>query len=104
MTTEKEIYGKLSEIVDPELGIDIVELGLIYEVKVHKKENGKKQKAEIRMTFTTPACPLINFMLAQVEQKLDEIKDADIDVTVVFEPLWTPDRMGRKARIALGLE
>ncbi|MFH1394209.1 MAG: metal-sulfur cluster assembly factor [Candidatus Micrarchaeota archaeon] len=104
MATEKEVLRKLGEVIDPELGIDIVELGLIYEVKAHKKEKDKDQKIEIKMTFTTPACPMINFMLAQVEEKLNEIKDADIEVSVVFEPLWTPERMSKKAKLKLGIE
>ncbi|HID72611.1 TPA: metal-sulfur cluster assembly factor [Candidatus Micrarchaeota archaeon] len=104
MATEKEVLKKLSEVIDPELGIDIVELGLIYGVKAHKKEKGKDQKIEIRMTFTTPACPMINFMLTQVEERLNEIKDADIEVTVVFDPPWTPDRMSKKAKLKLGIE
>lgn len=98
MVTEKEIYDKLREVIDPELGVNIVDLGLIYEVKAHGK------KAQIKMTFTTPACPLINFMLAQVEQKLNEIKDADIEVNVVFDPPWSPEKMSKEAKIRLGIE
>jgi metal-sulfur cluster biosynthetic enzyme len=104
MATEKEVLKKLAEVIDPELGVDIVELGLIYDVKAHRKEKGKDQKIEIKMTFTTPACPMINFMLAQVEEKLNEIKDADIEVSIVFDPPWTPEKMSKKAKMKLGIE
>ncbi len=104
MVTEKDIYDKLREVIDPELGISIVELGLIYEVAVDKKEEGKNQQARVKMTITTPACPLINTMLAQVEEKLNQLEDADIEVTVVFDPPWTPERMSEEARIKLGIE
>jgi len=104
MITEKEIMDKLREVIDPELGVSIVDMGLIYEVKVHKKEEGENQKAEIKMTFTTPACPMINFMLAQVEEKLNQIKEADIVVNVVFDPPWTPEKMSKETKLKLGIE
>ena len=97
MVTKEEILDKLSEVVDPELGINIVDLGLIYEVKIGKK-------ILIKMTFTTPACPMINEMLNEIKAKLDEAYgDLDIELTVVFDPLWTPERMSEKAKMKLGL-
>lgn len=101
--TKKQILEKLSQVNDPELGVNIVDLGLIYEVKVLKTKKGENQKAEVRMTFTTPACPMINYLLGNVESKLNELKDIDIEVTVVFEPLWTPDRMSKEAKMKLGM-
>jgi metal-sulfur cluster biosynthetic enzyme len=55
------------------------------------------------MTFTTPACPLMNQILEDVKAKLEVFKDADIEVSVVFDPLWSIDRMSERARIKLGL-
>lgn len=103
MATKKDIMEKLEKVMDPELGINIVDLGLIYEVDVKEKKAGEPQKAYIRMTFTTPACPLLNFILEDVKKRLDELEDMDIEVKVVFEPLWTPDRMSEKAKIKLGM-
>lgn len=103
MATKKDIMDKLSKVMDPELGISIVDLGLIYEVDVKEKKEGEPQKAYIRMTFTTPACPLLNFILEDVKKRLDELEGMDIEVKVVFEPLWTPDRMSEKAKIKLGM-
>jgi metal-sulfur cluster biosynthetic enzyme len=102
--TKRRIMGKLSGVVDPELGVNIVDLGLIYEVRVKKAGSGGKQKAEVVMTFTTPACPLANYLLGQVESRLNELPDIDISVRVVFEPAWSQDRMSEKAKIKLGMK
>ena len=93
-----KILEKLEKVMDPELGINIVDLGLVYEIEVLGKDN-----AFVKMTFTTPACPLLNMILEDVKSKLDELKDVDIEVKVVFDPPWTPDRMSEKAKIKLGM-
>lgn len=103
MVTKEDIMGKLSLVTDPELGINIVELGLVYGVNVLEKEAGRPQRALVTMTFTTPACPLINEILNEVKERLGELPDADIEVTVVFDPPWTPDRMSEKAKVQLGM-
>lgn len=103
MVTKAELLEALSQVEDPELGINIVELGLIYDVDVRAKKRGELQKVFIRMTFTTPACPLMGHILDQVKEKLDRFRDADIEVTVTFDPLWSPDRMSEKAKIKLGM-
>ena len=103
MKSKKDILEKLSQVIDPELGLNIVDMGLIYEVKVEKTKKGENQKAEVKMTFTTPACPMMNYLLSNVESKLNELKDIDIEVRVVFEPLWTPERMTKEAKLKLGM-
>jgi metal-sulfur cluster biosynthetic enzyme len=103
MVSKKGILSKLSEVTDPELGMNIVDLGLIYDVDVRKKEGKTPQKAFIKMTFTTPACPMINEILNEIKIKLEEFKDADIEVMVVFDPLWSIERMSERAKIKLGL-
>lgn len=103
MVAKEDVMKKLNEVMDPELGISIVELGLIYKVEHKGKEKGKDQ-FYIEMTFTTPACPLVNYMLDDLKKKLDEFKDADFDVNVVFEPRWTPDRISKKAKEKLGMK
>jgi metal-sulfur cluster biosynthetic enzyme len=55
------------------------------------------------MTFTTPACPLLNEILSEIKTKLDEFKELDIELTVVFDPLWTPERLSEHAKIKLGM-
>jgi metal-sulfur cluster biosynthetic enzyme len=102
--TKKQIMEKLSGVVDPELGVSIVDLGLVYEVHVKKTPKKGKQKADIVMTLTTPACPLADYLLGQVEAKLNELPDIDINVRVVFQPVWSPDKMSEKAKIVLGMK
>lgn len=103
MALKKDILGKLSEVSDPELGMNIVDLGLIYEVDVKERKEGELQKVLIKMTFTTPACPMINEMLHEIQAKLDEIKNLDVELTVVFDPPWSPEMMSEKAKIKLGI-
>ncbi|MBI5224223.1 metal-sulfur cluster assembly factor [Candidatus Micrarchaeota archaeon] len=103
MVTKDEILSKLREVEDPELGMNIVDLGLIYEVDIKDKVESNPQKVFIRMTFTTPACPMINEMLHEIQSRLDELPELDIEVSVVFDPLWNPDMMTDRAKIRLGL-
>lgn len=103
MATKEEILAKLSEVIDPEIGINIVDMGLIYEVDVKERKGGEPQKALVKMTFTTPACPLINEIMHRVTQKLEEFKDLDVELKVVFDPPWKPEMMSDKAKIKLGI-
>lgn len=95
----KEIYEKMEKIIDPELGIDIVNLGLIYEVNLYEEES-----VEIKITLTTMGCPFadqIQNNIVESLEELDEIKT--VNVKLVWYPAWTPERMSRYARIALGV-
>jgi metal-sulfur cluster biosynthetic enzyme len=106
MASKEDILARLREVEDPELGVNIVDLGLIYDIEVkNEKEGGKLRllSARIRMTFTTPACPLMGQILEDVKAKLEVFKDADVEVSVVFDPLWSVDRMSDRAKIKLGL-
>ncbi len=85
--------------MDPELGIDIVSMGLVYGVEV---DEGKK-RVEVKVTFTTPACPLLGFILGNIKSKLEEIKEWDFYVDVVWDPPWSPEKMSKEARKKLGL-
>ncbi len=107
MITSEEIKRKLSEVIDPELGVNIVDLGLIYGIEFDKQEQKpqtkQKQHAIVKITFTTPACPLINDMLNEITEKLNTLKDIDIDVVVTFDPPWSVDMMSERAKIKMGL-
>jgi len=97
--TEEFILEKLKEVIDPEIGIDVVNLGLIYEVKVNPDNT-----VYVKMTMTTPGCPLTMWILRAVEDKILEIpgvKDAEIELT--FDPPWTPDRISPEYKKRLGL-
>jgi metal-sulfur cluster biosynthetic enzyme len=103
MVTKEEIMEKLSQVIDPELGLNIVDLGLIYDIDIKKKNKGELQKVFIKMTFTTPACPLMGEMINEVKSKLDELPELDIEVSIVFEPLWKPEMMSERAKAKLGI-
>jgi len=97
--TEEMILEKLKEVIDPEIGIDVVNLGLIYELDIRPDNT-----VYIKMTMTTPGCPLTMWILRAVEDKVLEIpgvKDAEIELT--FDPPWTPDRISPEYKKKLGL-
>ena len=94
-----EIVDKLEVVVDPELGIDIVNLGLVYEVNLDKDG-----LCQIKMTLTTIGCPLTDILADMVERALQPIPEIkQVDVKFVWEPAWTIDRMTRYAKMALGI-
>lgn len=98
-----EIKGKvmaaLETVIDPELGIDIVNLGLIYDVDF--EENGL---CVVKMTLTTMGCPLADVITEEIHEAVRDIEEVkDVEVKLVWYPAWTTDRMSRYARIALGI-
>lgn len=98
-TLEKTIYEHLGKVMDPELGIDIVNLGLINEVLLY--EGGI---TEIRVTLTTMGCPFADVIEGDIIAALKPVKEIEeVRVKLVWYPAWTPDRMTRYARIALGI-
>ena len=99
MVTKKEVMKVLKECYDPEIPLSIVDLGLIYDVKVEKGE------VKIRMTLTAPTCPMSSFIVENVRNRVKEIKGVkSVDIELVFEPAWSPERMSKKARRILGFE
>lgn len=96
MDEGKEIEKRLRKVIDPELGFNIVELGLVYEIKI------KKNKAIVKMTFTTPSCPLAPIIIEDVKKNLKGIKGIkEVEVVVSFDPPWTPEMASGEARAAL---
>ena len=95
---EGRVIEALSEIFDPEIPVNIYELGLIYDVSVTSMN-----EVRIQMTLTTPHCPVAESLPAEVEAKtktVDGVTDAFVEL--VWEPQWTPDRMSEAARLELG--
>jgi len=103
MTTKQEVMNKLKEVMDPELGVNIVDLGFIYKIESKGMKDGKEQ-FYIEMSFTTPACPLMNVMMTEVQKKLEEFDDSDFEIKIVFEPKWTAERMSPEAKEKLGIK
>ncbi len=99
MVTKKEVMKVLKECYDPEIPLSIVDLGLVYDVKV------EKGRVKIRMTLTAPTCPMSSFIIENVRNRVKEIKGVkSVDIELVFEPAWSPERMSKKARRILGFE
>ncbi len=95
----ENIFGALELVIDPELGIDIVNLGLVYQIDMD--ENGK---VTVDMTLTAMGCPLAGTIVEQVKSALSEIPEVkETEVNIVWNPPWTKDKMTRYAKIALGI-
>ena len=95
----EKIVKVLKSIFDPEIPVDIYELGLIYDVMVNEDADVK-----ILMTLTTPNCPVAETLPLEVEEKVKSIKmvkDAEVEIT--FDPPWTQDLMSEEAKLALGM-
>lgn len=98
LEVEDQVMVMLEHVIDPEIGIDIVNLGLIYEIDV------KEDICHILMTLTTPHCPLLDVIEADIYQNVTAIEKINqVDIEYTFEPRWTPDSMSRYAKITLGM-
>jgi FeS assembly SUF system protein len=95
----EKIVNVLKTIYDPEIPVDIYELGLIYDVFVNED-----MEVKILMTLTTPNCPVAESLPKEVEEKvksLDEVKSAEVEIT--FDPPWTQELMSEEAKLELGM-
>lgn len=96
---KENIMGALENVIDPELGIDIVNMGLIYDVDLNDAG-----LCTVTMTLTSMGCPLAGHIEADVRSVLADIPQIkDIDVNIVWDPPWGKDKMSRYAKIALGI-
>ena len=97
---EERIVDVLRTVYDPEIPVNIYDLGLIYKVDV--KETGD---VDIDMTFTAPSCPAADFILEDVRQKVDAVDGVrNATVNLVFEPVWDQSMMTEEARVELGFD
>jgi metal-sulfur cluster biosynthetic enzyme len=97
MATVDEVTDALREVIDPELGLDFVELGLIYEVVVN---DGSVQ---VSYTLTSPGCPIGPQVAEQIEEFVMDLDGVeDVQSTMTFTPPWTPELMSEDAKFALG--
>lgn len=95
----EKIVKVLKTIFDPEIPVDIYELGLIYDVFVNEDNDVK-----ILMTLTTPNCPVAETLPKEVEDKVRSLKDVnDAEVEITFDPPWTQDLMSEEAKLELGM-
>ena len=99
---EEAVYEALKDVYDPELLVNIVDLGLIYGIKIEPADG--KSKVCITMTMTTPACPYGPELIDEVKDAVGELSGVgEVDVQVTLNPPWTPDRMTEDARDELGM-
>ena len=99
LPSREAVLNALRGVIDPELGLDVVSLGLVYGVEV-----APGGSVRVDLTMTTPACPLSEDIIEQAYAVLAEVPGCEApDVQLVWEPPWTPDRMSDEARQHLGL-
>ena len=107
--TENNVYECLKTVIDPELSQNIVELGLIYGVKVCSAAEAKSQgkKLKITMTLTSPGCPLAGVIEGLIRDSLEMLDDfdpeQDLNLVLTFDPPWTAEMMSEEIRLELGL-
>lgn len=98
MLSPTEVRAALRQVNDPELGLDIVSLGLIYDVTVGPKE------ITILMTLTTPGCPLVPYFQRDIEERVKEVSGVDkVTINITFDPPWNPDKMSADAKTQLSM-
>jgi metal-sulfur cluster biosynthetic enzyme len=101
--SEAAVREELKRVIDPELFVNIVDLGLVYEVDVQEAEDGKSD-VKIEMTMTSPMCPAGPQLINQSRLFVSQIPGVrNVDVKVVMSPPWTPDCMTEEARDQLGI-
>jgi FeS assembly SUF system protein len=94
------ILEAVKEVYDPEIPVNIYDLGLIYSLEVDEKTG----KVRVDMTLTSPACPVAESMPLEVQEKILEIEGVkEVDLRVVFDPPWNKDKMSEEARFALDM-
>ena len=98
MEIKEKIINEIRKIYDPELPVNIYELGLIYDIKV------EGEKAEIKMTLTTPNCPVAESLPKEVKEGAMQVEGInDVDLQLVWDPPWTKDMMSDAAKLELNL-
>jgi metal-sulfur cluster biosynthetic enzyme len=100
--SEDKIREALKQVIDPELFVNIIDLGLVYSVITEPA--GEKDNVKIDMTMTSPACPAGPQLIAQSKQMVGAVEGVgDVEIKIVMTPPWTPDRMTEDARDQLGI-
>lgn len=100
MITKKSILESIKSVIDPELNINIVDLGLVYDIAMDQKTGS----VEITMTLTTPGCPLSMVFEEWVPEAVKKVEGVkDVRINLVWEPPWNPDKMSDEAKENLGI-
>jgi metal-sulfur cluster biosynthetic enzyme len=105
--TQEEVFTALKECYDPEIPVNIVDMGLIYEIRVKTSESPhtEGEDVEVEMTLTAPGCPSSGYISDQVRQRLLRMPGVNnATVEIVWYPQWTPERLSAEARKQLGID
>ena len=96
---KEEVIGMLREVYDPEIPVNIYELGLVYDVQVDESDG-----IRVVMTLTSPMCPVAEALPVEIEARAREIEGVrDVRIDLVWDPPWDPDMMSEAARLELGM-
>jgi metal-sulfur cluster biosynthetic enzyme len=97
MVSQEQVIDKLKECLDPELGVNIVDLGLVYDVNI------EGHRIYVLMTLTAPGCPLDSYFVRDITSRLKTLKGvSDVSVELTFDPPWSPSKMSGESKDLLG--
>lgn len=97
LETEAEIVRMLKTVFDPEIPVNVYDLGLIYKIDMNGND------VAIDMTLTAPGCPMADFIAEDVKQKVQSVKGVEnVTVNIVYDPVWNKDMMSEEAKLELG--
>lgn len=100
MKIERDIIMALRQVYDPEIPVNVYDLGLIYEIKVNEDH-----EVYIQMTLTAPNCPMADYVMEQVKTAVEDVPGVvSVNIDLVFEPIWDKSRMSEEALVELGLD
>ena len=100
MKIERDIIMALRQVYDPEIPVNVYDLGLIYEIKVNEEH-----EVYIQMTLTAPNCPMADYVVAQVKEAVEDVPGVvSVEIDLVWEPIWDRSRMSEEALVELGLD
>lgn len=96
----EDVVLALKQVYDPEIPVNIYDLGLIYELNI-----SKKHRVYIKMTFTAPNCPMADEVIAEVKRSVEAVKDVEAcDIELTFDPVWDQSMLSDEARVILGMD
>ena len=100
MNLERDIIRALRQVYDPEIPVNVYDLGLIYEIKVNEEH-----EVYIQMTLTAPNCPMADYVVEQVKAAVEDVPGVvSVQIDLVWEPIWDKSRMSEEALVELGLD
>ena len=100
MNLERDIIRALRQVYDPEIPVNVYDLGLIYEIKVNEEH-----EVYVQMTLTAPNCPMADYVVQQVKDAVEDVPGVvSAKIDLVWEPIWDKSRMSEEALVELGLD